>query len=86
MNRHYISNRSLVKYEKEQGKLRMSGGAWTINVDEIKLDNVDKFIYITEGYKYEISKVDAIDFGYFKQLGGENKLVVPLTKWTKRSK
>jgi hypothetical protein len=86
MNRNYISNGVLVKYEKESGKLRLNGGAWTINVDEANLIDVNKIVYITEGFIYDIEKNDAIEHGYFRNFRGENKLVVPLTKWRKRRK
>lgn len=86
MNRHYISDGVLVKYEKEIGKLRLSGGAWSINVDKFNLDTIEKIVYITEGYRYDIQKEDAISNGYFRVFGGENKLIVPLTEWTIKEK
>jgi hypothetical protein len=33
--REYIDNHTLVKHEKESSKLRLSGGAWTINLDRV---------------------------------------------------
>ena len=81
-----VGNSPWVKYEKESGKLRLNGGAWTINVDEANLIDVNKIVYITEGFIYDIEKNDAIEHGYFRNFRGENKLVVPLTKWRKRRK
>jgi hypothetical protein len=86
MNRSYISDGVLYKYEKERSKLRMSGGAWSINVDKFDLESITRIVYITEGYRYDISKDAAISGGYFRSLGGENKLVVPLDKWDKKHK
>tara|TARA_R100000995_G_C3481880_1_gene124429 strand:+ start:786 stop:1046 length:261 start_codon:yes stop_codon:yes gene_type:complete len=86
MNRSYISDGVLVKYEKESSKLRMSGGAWSVNVDKFDLESINRIVYITEGYRYDISKDDAISVGYFRSLGGENKLVVPISKWNKEPK
>lgn len=86
MNRHYISEGVLVKYEKENGKLRMSGGAWSINVDKFNLDSITRIVYITEGFKYDIFTIDALENGYFRKLGNENKLVVPLKHWKRVAK
>ena len=85
MNKSFIKDGVLIKYEKESGKLRLSGGSWTINMDKINLDDVDGFKYITRDYIYEIQKEDAISGGYFREFRGENKLVVPISKWKKRS-
>ena len=84
MNRSYVSDGVFTKYEKESGKLRLSGGSWTINVDKINLDEVDKIVYITMDHIYEIDKNHAVSSGYFRNFRGENKLVVPLTKWEKK--
>ena len=86
MRRHYISDGVLTKYERESGKLRLSGGSWSINVDDFALDKLSKIVYITERYRYEIEKDDAVSVGYFRQFKGENKLVVPISKWTKKEK
>ena len=86
MNRNYIHNNVYYKYEKESGKLRMSGGAWSINVDKLNLDEINQLVYITEGFRYTIQTADAIKNGYFRKFGGENKLIVPLKKWVKESK
>ena len=86
MRRHYISDGVLTKYERESGKLRLSGGSWSINVDNFALDKLSKIVYITERYRYEIQKDDALSGGFFRKFRGENKLVVPISKWEKRSK
>jgi hypothetical protein len=54
-------------------------------MDKINLDDVHGFKYITRDYIYEIQKEDAISGGYFREFRGENKLVVPISKWKKRS-
>tara|TARA_R100000329_G_C7578529_1_gene204975 strand:+ start:484 stop:741 length:258 start_codon:yes stop_codon:yes gene_type:complete len=81
--RSYIADGTYYKYEKEIGKLRLSGGAWSINVDKIELESINKIVYITEGFRYEIQRDQAINNGYFRKFGGENKLIVPLNKWEK---
>lgn len=86
MNRSYISNGVLVKYEKESSKLRLSGGSWTVNVDKFDLGLINRIVYITEGFRYDIDKDDAISSGYFRNLGGENKLVVPIENWKRTAK
>ena len=83
MPRVYIKNFVLNKYEKESSKLRMSGGSWTINVDKFPLVNYHSIRYITRQYVYTISSEDALENGFYKTLGGENKLVVPLKHWSK---
>ena len=86
MNKSYVKDGVLYKYEKESGKLRLSGGSWTINLDIINLDEIHRFSYITGDYIYEIQKDDALSGGFFRKFRGENKLVVPISKWKKRSK
>ncbi len=81
MSRHYINGDTFVKYEKESGKLRMSGGSWTINLDKIKLESVKYIRYITERFVYQISSTYATDKGYIRNFQGENKLVVPISNW-----
>lgn len=75
------------KYEKEFSKLRMvKGGAWTINLDTIHLDEIDLIIYETKKFIYSISSKDAQNIGIRLLLGGEMKLVVPLSFWKKLKK
>jgi len=77
------------KYEKESSKLRMiPGGAWTINLSTLNIENICTFIYETKKYIYIISYKDAIKNGQKMILGGELKLVVPLKYWnvTKKEK
>lgn len=85
-NKSYINGDTYVKYEKESGKLRMSGGSWTINLDKINLDKVKIIRYITEKYNYQIKTDDATGKGYIRNFRGENKLVVPIAEWTKEVK
>ncbi len=85
-----IKDRVYKKYEKESAKLKMvKGGAWTINLDELKLTdmhNIMMFDYETKKYIYTISKEDAMNEGTRMILGGEMKLVVPLEYWSKLKK
>lgn len=72
-----------VKNEDTKNMLRMGGGSWTINLDEIPSGALD-IEYWTERTVYTISVKDAHSYGFIRILGGETKLVVPLGKWTKR--
>ena len=81
MSRHYIDGDTFVKYEKESGKLRLSGGSWTINLGKINLEDVKYIRYITDRFVYQISSTDATDKGYIRNFRGENKLVVPISNW-----
>tara|TARA_B100001939_G_scaffold314128_1_gene298370 strand:+ start:223 stop:519 length:297 start_codon:yes stop_codon:yes gene_type:complete len=81
MPRVYIKNHVLIKYEKESSKLRMSGGSWTINVEKFPLAKYHTIRYITRQYVYDIDTEDALANGFFKNLGGEKKLVVPIKHW-----
>lgn len=75
------------KYEKESSKLRMiPGGAWTINLSTLNIENICTFIYETKTYIYIISYKDALKNGQKMVLGGELKLVVPLKYWEKIKK
>ena len=79
--KQFIKDGVLTKYEKESSKLRMGGGSWTINLDKVSLDFLTKVVYITNRYKYSIHTVDALNKGWIKILGGENKLIIPLRHW-----
>jgi len=81
----YITDQTLIKYEKETGKLRMNGGSWTINLDKFPLDNHNKIVYITEKYRYEIDTTQALKNGFIKNFRGENKLVVPIKYWSRNA-
>ena len=79
-----IINRVYFKYEKESSKLKMiPGGAWTINLDEVNLDEIDMIIYETKKNIYTISKHKAKITGISKLLGGEFKLIIPICHWEK---
>ena len=81
MPRVYIKDYVLIKYEKESSKLRMSGGSWTINVEKFPLAKYHTIRYITRQYVYDIDTEDALANGFFKNLGCEKKLVVPIKHW-----
>lgn len=70
----------LVKKEKESSKLRMGGGSWTINLDNLP-ELIDRFEYITEKAKYTIDREKAFEVGWTLVLQGEKKLVVPISNW-----
>tara|TARA_Y100000590_G_scaffold414070_1_gene510603 strand:+ start:22242 stop:22499 length:258 start_codon:yes stop_codon:yes gene_type:complete len=70
-----------IKKESEKDKLRMSGGAWTINLDEVNNKEIKNIVYFTERNIYRISYSKAFDKGFIKQLAGELKLIVPLKHW-----
>jgi len=75
------------KYEKEASKLKMvMGGAWTINLNLVNLDEIDLIVYETKKYIYSITKKEASNIGSRLLLGGEMKLVVPLKYWKKLKK
>ena len=68
------------KYEDEANKLRLGGGSWSINLEE--LPSGTKLIeYITQSTTYVISREEANQHGFTKVLGGETKLVVPISQW-----
>jgi hypothetical protein len=82
-----IKNRVYKKYEKESAKLKMvQGGAWTINLDELNIFSIDLIIYETKKNIYSISRSDALNYGSRLLLGGEMKLIVPLSHWAKLKK
>lgn len=77
-----IKNRIYHKYEKESSKLRIvKGGAWTINLGEIDLNDVDVIVYETDQNIYKISKKKAKRVGIPQLLGNENKLIIALAYW-----
>ena len=82
MLRGQIKNKTYTKLEREKGKLRMAGGSWTINLDDVPLGEVDKIVYITESRRYEITREKAIEKGFEQKFKGESKLVVPERWWS----
>ncbi len=81
----YITDQTLIKHEKETGKLRMNGGSWTINLDKFPIDTYTKIVYITEKFRYEIDTTCALNNGFIKNFRGENKLIVPIKHWSKNA-
>jgi hypothetical protein len=81
-----INDGYYVKKENEKDKLRMSGGAWTINLDEINNKDITDIVYFTESYIYRISYNKAQEKGFIKHLAGELKLIVPIKHWIKKEK
>ena len=81
----YITDQTLIKHEKETGKLRMNGGSWTVNLDKFPIVAYNNIVYITEKYKYEIETTWALKNGFIKNFRGENKLIVPIKYWSKKA-
>ena len=84
-----VSNGIYIKKESEKGKLRNFGkplGSWTINLDEVNNQDVDRIVYFTEKYIYRISYSKAFKKGYIKTLAGELKLIVPVKEWIREEK
>jgi hypothetical protein len=73
----------LTKKENESKRLLLGGGSWTINIDKLGSDfySVNKFRYVTHRGVYEIGRFEALQHGFFRNLGGEKKLVVPVKFW-----
>jgi len=71
------------KHEKESGLLKMSGGSWTLNLDDIKDLKINKIVYVTDKHNYTIDYSKALEKGFTKNFLGENKLVIPLKNWKK---
>lgn len=81
----FTEGTTLVKREKEKDKLRMSGGSWTINLEN-EISHIEGFQYITETHVYEITKTQAFFNGFEKTFNGERKLVVPIKYWNTTEK
>jgi len=71
----------LHKYEKESSRLRMGGGSWTINLDEIGSTYIKNFVYETTKAIYRITQEEALAKGWESTFKGERKLVVPIKNW-----
>lgn len=80
MSHGVIHNGTYYKKEKEKDQLRMAGGSWSINLDELD-DTVHTIVFESELNEYTISLIEATIAGFERQLGGELKLIVPLRHW-----
>jgi hypothetical protein len=78
----YIIDGTLYKYENEKDRLRMGGGSWSINLDEIGDETVHNIRFKTAKAIYAIDFETANKRGWIMQFGNENKLIVPLRYWT----
>ena len=76
-----IEDRHYRKKEDESQKLRLGGGSWTINLDELSGEDIDEITLITKIYEYNISYKTAFSKGFIRVLQGETKLVVPIKHW-----
>lgn len=82
--RGVLKNGIYTKTEKESGKLRMSGGSWSINLQDLDISKADTIVYETETASYTISTNDARKYGFQIRLGGELKLVIPVKYWERK--
>ena len=84
MNHGKIVDGTYIKHEDEKQIMRMSGGSWSIKLDELTKD-VKQILYITEKGKYRIDIDIAMARGFERPFetknGLENKLIVPLKHW-----
>ena len=82
--RGIIKDKTYYKKEHEKDKLRLFGGAWTINLDELETTDAifDKIVYQTSKATYTISVDRAWDVGVVKFFQEERKLIVPLKYWS----
>ena len=71
------------KIEKEKNRYKKLN-AWTIHFKVLGL--ADVFVYKTEGTAYVINKENALQLGVFRELGGEEKLCVPVKYWEQYAK
>lgn len=69
------------KQEKEKDRLRMGGGSWSINYDDVDFSKVETIVLCAEVNHYIISTEEALAHGFERTLGGERKLVVPIKYW-----
>lgn len=81
MKRGQIVDKVYTKYEKEAGKLRLCGGSWTVNLQDVDISQIDKIVYITEKATYTISMQDAMKHGFQRLFSKELKLVVAMKYW-----
>ena len=84
--RGLVDNGLYIKKETEKGMLRMSGGSWSINLDDIANQDIDNIVYFTERCIYRISYNRAHEKGCIKEMAGEKKLIVPIKFWKKEER
>lgn len=84
MSHGVIKDGIYFKKEKEKDLLRMGGGSWSINLGEVDLETIKAIVFCTEKAHYIASPVTAALHGFKRELGGEEKLVLPLKHWEVR--
>ena len=77
----WIIDHTYYKNEDEQHKLRMCGGSWTINLNELTGEHVLNFEYRTNRAVYRVDFETVRKHGFKRELGGEPKMVVPVSVW-----
>lgn len=81
MSHGQLHGTTWIKHELKKDILRMGGGSWTINFDELPI-GAEKVEYWVGSDVYTIDLAHAHDHGFIKVMGGERKLIVPLKWWT----
>ena len=67
--------------EHERTKLRIAGGSWSLNMEELN-DEVEDIVFTTSKGKYRITYQKAKEKGFYRTFQGETKLVVPEKEWS----
>lgn len=75
-----LTGKIYTKNEDDNQQLHLGGESWTINLQELP-GEAEIIEYITPTSRYVISRQDALKYGFIRNLGGEDKLVVPLKRW-----
>lgn len=79
--RGWITDKTYRKNEQEDGKLKIGGGSWTINLQEIYGKPINRIEYITPKAIYSIDYQEAVSVGFVRTFQGEAKLIVPIKYW-----
>jgi len=77
-----IQNKIYIKKENERQQLRLFGGSWTINLNEIQDKEINEIKYVTPNATYIIDFQEAFLKGFIRIFKDETKLIVPLKYWT----
>tara|TARA_R100000789_G_C2984153_1_gene144317 strand:+ start:95 stop:358 length:264 start_codon:yes stop_codon:yes gene_type:complete len=75
-----IVGKTYLKREHERTKLKLAGGSWSLNMDELT-DNVEDIVFTTSKGKYKITYKKAKEKGFYRVFQGETKLIVPQKEW-----
>ena len=75
-----IDGDTYIKHEHERTKLRLAGGSWSLNMEELN-NEVKNIIFSTDKGTYKIKYNKAKERGFYRTFNGELKLVVPEKEW-----